>query len=386
MKIAFIVRNYHKRGGISKYVAKLAELYARDNEVHVYAASFGEVDDFGIKCHKVPILTSSLLVRWKRHAWNTMLEVWSFAITSLFMVPSGKYDLIHSQGDFWGSFDVYTAHSCHKAWLKQYRSGEKDLIKRLMKSRLNPLHLLICIIEKHNVRTAKMIVSVSKGVKEEIVNLYHIPPERIVCIPNGVDIEKFCPENKETFRSKVRVRHGVRENDLVMIFPAHEFVRKGLKEILDAMKLLNKDDIKLFVVGRDNPKFFMRYAEKLNVSRNVIFVGETSDIEQYYAASDIFVFPTSYEAFSLATLEAAASGLPLIITRVNGTEEIVVDGVDGFYVARNGEDVAGKISLLYHDRTRLREMSVNSRKSAEGFTWQHNASRLYETYRRLQQK
>ena len=54
-------------------------------------------------------------------------------------------------------------------------------------------------------------------------------------------------------------------------------------------------------------------------------------VTEYYAVSDIFVFPTAYEAFSLATLEAVASGLPILATKVNGTEELIIESYNGFF-------------------------------------------------------
>jgi len=65
-------------------------------------------------------------------------------------------------------------------------------------------------------------------------------------------------------------------------------------------------------------------------------------VTEYYAASDIFVFPTAYEAFSLVTLEAVASGLPILATKVNGTEELIIESYNGFFIKRGSKRYSRK--------------------------------------------
>jgi UDP-glucose:(heptosyl)LPS alpha-1,3-glucosyltransferase len=103
----------------------------------------------------------------------------------------------------------------------------------------------------------------------------------------------------------------------------------------------------------------------------------------YYAASDVFVLPTYYEAFSLATLEAAASGLPLLVTKVNGTEELVREGYNGYFVTRDGESIAEKLEFILSDSQKLRELGMNARKSAEQYSWDVIADKTLSVYEKI---
>jgi UDP-glucose:(heptosyl)LPS alpha-1,3-glucosyltransferase len=104
------------------------------------------------------------------------------------------------------------------------------------------------------------------------------------------------------------------------------------------------------------------------------------EIERYYAAADVFLLPTFYEAFSLATLEAAASGLPLVVTKVNGTEELIEDGRNGFFIERDGDDIAHRLRQLRDDH-RLRTMLGDAaRQSALRYAWDTIADQTLRVY------
>ena len=116
---------------------------------------------------------------------------------------------------------------------------------------------------------------------------------------------------------------------------------------------------------------------------DVLMVNVTADTD-YYCAGDIFVFPSLYEAFSLATLEAAASGLPIIATKINGTEELIKEGYNGFFVKRDPKDITEKINLLIKDENLRKQMSRNARKVIEkNYTWDICAKKTTEVYEEL---
>jgi UDP-glucose:(heptosyl)LPS alpha-1,3-glucosyltransferase len=100
-------------------------------------------------------------------------------------------------------------------------------------------------------------------------------------------------------------------------------------------------------------------------------------------ASDIFVFPTYYEAFSLATLEAAAAGLPILMTRVNGSDEILIENKNGYLIERNATNIAEKIESIIYDEKKMREMSKKSRQIAEQYSWDKISKLTYEKYKEI---
>jgi len=373
MKILLISRWFNKSGGISKYVVELAERFVNEHETHLLTTKYDyKVSDLIV--HKKPMIEKPL---WLQILSNVYYNTkYAKKLKKDFAI-----DIIHSQGSESLFCDVVTMHSCHKAWVNYYKSWNHT---KNIKALLNPVNNIVLQVEKRIVESnSKIIIAVSEGVKREILKYYNVPEEKIVVIQPGVDLEKFKPNRKK--RRKIREKYGIHDDEVVLMFSGHEFERKGLKYIIEALSIIKKDNdnIKLFVVGRDNPKPYIVLAQKLGVVDNIIFAGFVPDITEYYAASDIFVFPTAYEAFSLATLEAAASGLPILATKVNGTEELINEGYNGYFIKRNSKYIAEKINILVEDKNLRKKMSRNARKIAENYSWDIVAEKTLKIYELL---
>lgn len=364
MKIALLALGYHKRGGISRYVAELAERYAKQHEVHIFSSWLETRIPQGAVHHHVPTIRQSL-----------------FSLTATYTLHSSlalrkqKFDIVHNPWTDCLTQDVYTAQSCHRAYFERVERFNG------LKSIVDPTHRLILAIEDYiyTKRRYKRIISVSEGVKKEIIRYYGIPPRDITVIPNGVDLERFKPG--AGIGARVRKSLGLASDDFVLLFVAHEFKRKGLAYIIRAIGLLHDPKVKLLVVGGDNKNPYAALEKDTKTLGQVIFLGSSSKVEEYYKAADIFVFPTAYEAFSLAAVEAMAAGLPLLATKVNGTEELVKDGENGFFIARDPRDIAAKVRVLFDDRRLRIRMGKAARKTAGKYSWNAIAEKTLAVYK-----
>ena len=104
---------------------------------------------------------------------------------------------------------------------------------------------------------------------------------------------------------------------------------------------------KLFIAGDDPAKETLKaLASECGVTDRVIFGGFRKDVPIALASSDIFLFPSWYEAFSLATIEAAACGLPVVATSINGTEDFIQPGINGDFVKSDPKHIAEVIEPL----------------------------------------
>lgn len=299
----------------------------------------------------------------------------SFALMGKRSLRRHHYDVTHSHGNIIGT-DIITAHSCHKAGMRAHRAQSFGVAD---KCRL--------YLEKKNYgeKRFKKIIAVAEGVKRELMSEYGISADDVVVIANGVDLNRFNPHLRETKRYGIRRQLGLRDEDCVLLFVANEFERKGLRLLIAAMPKLRSNRVQLLVVGNDTHMPYTDLAVKLGVTEHIHFCGGVGSIEDYYAGADVFVLPTHYEAFSLATLEAAASGLPLVVTKVNGTDELMEDGVNGFFIERDPDDIAQKIRLLAGDLQLRTRLGTHARASAEKYSWEMVADKtiaLYEQVRR----
>jgi glycosyltransferase involved in cell wall biosynthesis len=129
----------------------------------------------------------------------------------------------------------------------------------------------------------------------------------------------------------------------------------------------------------------MKLAADLRVKDRIIFTGFVKNINSYFAASDIFVFPTTYEPFGLVITEALASGLPVVTSKLAGASELITDGYDGMLLSnpKASREIAEKIILLVEDEKLRRVMGSNARKTAEKYSWGEVARRTLEVYKGL---
>ena len=102
--------------------------------------------------------------------------------------------------------------------------------------------------------------------------------------------------------------------------------------------------------------------------------------QDYYAAADVFVFPTRYEAFSLATLEAAAAGLPILTPRINGTEELIEDGVNGFFTEMNAASILERLRGLAENPEARGRMSRAIQQTSLRYTWDRIAAEQLDVF------
>ncbi len=387
MKIAIVVRECHRRGGISRVVSEIVEKIAiLGHEVHVFSGNYENVDDTKIILHKIPMIKGSLFNNLGLYKIAKFLEGISFCIISKFYLKSDIFDIVHVNGDTLSKFDIRMAHSCHKAWLKLANKDLKGPIDWIKKN-LNPHHWRILITEKFNFKKGnyKKIIAISEIVKQEIVENYDIPSKDIVVVHLGVDLNEFNPTNKKLYRNDIRNKYNISNEDIVLLFVGYDFRRKGLEFVIRALNKLKYKNIKLLVVGKDRISPYLNLARQLNVEDKIVFVGPQTEINKFYSASDIFVFPTVYEPFGLVIIEAMASGVAVVVSKLAGAAELITDNRDGILIEnpKNVDEIEEKLSYLIENEKLREEIGKNARITAENFCWDKVAKRIVNVYKEV---
>ncbi|MFH1563254.1 MAG: glycosyltransferase family 4 protein [Nitrospirota bacterium] len=390
MKIAFIARTYNKQGGISRYVTELAETFSQEHEVHVFTNSWKDVFSNKIIFHKVPMIKGNFFLKRKKTGLAVIFQAYSFALMSKFKINTQDFDIVHTQGDCFVPFDVYTTQSCHKAAVKKARKLNRGILNFLKNTRLNPLNLFVLANEKFifkpgNLGNYRKLIAVSFITKKEIMNEYNVPDEDFVIIPHGVNLVEFNIKDKQVFRNNIRRKHGLSDDEITILFVAHEFKRKGLKYLIEALPLVTNDKVKILVVGSGNERNFVELAKRLEIKERVIFAGHSPKVEKYFACADIFCFPTLDEPFGLVIIEALACGLPTITSKIAGAAELMQDGKDGLLLddPTSPEEIATKINLLVNNKELREKMSKEAQNTASKYSWQEIAKRTLEVYKEI---
>jgi UDP-glucose:(heptosyl)LPS alpha-1,3-glucosyltransferase len=120
-------------------------------------------------------------------------------------------------------------------------------------------------------------------------------------------------------------------------------------------------------VGSDNPAPYRKLAG--GAAHRVIFTGGRSDLPALYSAADAFVLPTAYETFSLVCMEAMACSLPVFATAAGGIEDYLKDGVNGFRIEMDAEDIAAKISAALAEPALMQRLQDGARATAGTYGW-----------------
>jgi UDP-glucose:(heptosyl)LPS alpha-1,3-glucosyltransferase len=230
-------------------------------------------------------------------------------------------------------------------------------------------------------RRYRRIVAISERVRTQLKEHYHVPDERIVTIPNGINLSRFDPSNASS-RVEVRRSFGVPEDVPLLLFVGSQYRLKGLEFVIRALAQMKTKAV-LLVVGGDIAAPFKRLAEQLGVRDRVIFAGARSDLPRIYPAADAFVLPTLYETFALVCIEAMASGLPVLASPVGGIEDYLIDGENGFHIQRDPKDIAVKLDRMLNEpalHARIRERGL---ATAKNYSWDKIAKQYLSLFDEL---
>lgn len=279
--------------------------------------------------------------------------------------------------------DVATAHFCHHAFRRvQRRNGFRRARRTGIAYRVNELvgAWLNRVAERVLYRPSRRraLVAVSEGLANELRDYFPRMADTIRVIPNGVSLDRFKRHLRH--RDVIRRQLGIPERALAAIFVGGDWERKGVRFAIEAV--VDSPRWHLIVVGEGDPRRYAGICETGN-ERRIHFVGHVPVADQYLAAGDAFVFPTAYEAFSLSTLEAAAAGLPLLVTPVSGSPELVHEGVSGFLIEQDARLIASYLRRLEDDPAGRQALGAGARRAAEEFRWSRVLERYLDLYDEL---
>jgi|Deesub1362A_J573_1020465.scaffolds.fasta_scaffold00162_22 glycosyltransferase involved in cell wall biosynthesis len=213
---------------------------------------------------------------------------------------------------------------------------------------------IVRLLDRKTIGYSRLVTTVSHSLRDYIHEAYRFPLERIHCIPNGID----PPTSRHP--SITRDTVGVAKDMPLIGTVARLHEQKGVDILIDAAHIILKKGIRMgvLIVG-DGPlkdELILRAGQK-ELGNNVRFVGFQRDVYGYLSLLDVFVLPSRWEGFGLSIIEAMATGLPVVATRVGGIPEVVEDGRTGFLVEKDdAHALADRIIYLLRNPLARREM------------------------------
>lgn len=201
-----------------------------------------------------------------------------------------------------------------------------------------------------------------------------IDKDHIFYCPYGVDTNEFSIKEYD------RIVPGTRLLEFIYVGGVKEL--KGISYLLRAFEAIPREQAFLTVVGQYNPtdEDISPYVEIVNFTGSVIH----SEVPSLLKKADVFIFPSLGEGMSLAAIEAAACGLPLILSENSGLKELITDGKNGFIVPIQSSDaLIEKVEYFIHNPDQIQQMGEEARKTAETFTWERYSRNVAQTVKEI---
>jgi glycosyltransferase involved in cell wall biosynthesis len=241
-------------------------------------------------------------------------------------------------------------------------------------------HILLKPVTRIIWRNAGFVVANSQGLKE--VAEANIPDCAVEVVDNGIDLETFYPCDRQK-----------RSPDLRLLFVARFAINKRLDLLLQAGKELldeGESNWSLMIIGdgplRPTYEAFLEKDQHLRQRIHLLGWVKMDQLRDHYHSSDVFVLTSDYEGMSSVVLQAMACGMPIISTRVQGSDGMIIDGVNGFFIPyRDVPALKAAIKQFIHHPELLDPFGKQSVRLVERYDWKYAADRYLAYYQRTLQ-
>lgn len=361
LKVVQVVQEISNAGGVETVADELARVFTRHGLSNVVLASaVGKDLDEKIRIQRVASWLTYIPTRgaFRYIGRAIVVPLFTLAVTRALADHPGA--VVISHGDSLKG-DVLIVHAVNAQSLAEKRAAGN------WRWMLNPMHLWVSLRDRFMIGGLRYqtFVAVSSRVTTELQDIYQVPSSRIRVISNGIDLNRFQADPLS--RQAIRREFKIPDDAKLLLFVGHEFARKGLAHAIGALDRLG-DDVWLLVVGSDSPAPYRKLTQR--AQDRLLFAGARSDMPALYSAADVFVLPTAYETFSLVCMEAMACSRPVLATPVGGIEEYLRDGVNGFQIKADADDIAAKLTAVFSDPELMARMQQGARATAQSYGWE----------------
>ena len=348
MKILFCTFSYFPAvtGGAERQARLQAqELVRRGHQVTVVCPRSGRLSSETIQ--GVRVVRLCRIERWPVTRISYFARLFPWLLRHV-----GKFDLVHVHlANIQADLAVFAARRWRRpTYLKLACGGPVGEVQRLSG--------VARFTRWYGYRHADRIQALSSEIVDELVGI-GVAEDRIVQIPNGIDMEEFAPVDDRR-RRELRAKLNLPADQVTALFVGRLVDYKGIDDLLAAWPQVRQEDATLVVVGATG--------EAVTAPAGVIVRDWVQSPREYMQAADVFVHPSHADGMSNAVLEAMACGLPLVATKHGATHGLVEDGREALLVpARNPNALAAALRRLLREPTLRRKLAAVARQSAGRF-------------------
>ncbi|MFC1722545.1 glycosyltransferase family 4 protein [Nanoarchaeota archaeon] len=383
-----------KRGDVSlTYVMPSGPRDVKDSHVNILVAN-NLVADSQIKIHRIPSTLGAYMTEEqyqknitklrelghdadnKRdntkslYGKNLLAEVDRFAQKVSLIAAQEDYDVIHAHD--WTTFPaaIQAKKKTGKPFVAHVHITEYD------KSGGAGADPHIYAVEREGMHTADKVIAVSNFVKQNLIERYGVPTDKISVVHNGAN----------EMNASVSYRHIIQDTDKVVLFAGRVTLQKGPEFFVDAAAKVvpHFKNVKFVVAGSgDQLTNMIEQATEAGIAANFVFHGfyTRDEAEKLFSMADVFVMPSVSEPFGIVPFEAMCKGTPTIISKQSGCSEVIDHTLkcDFWDTDTMANQIVG---ILRHSELR-KEISENGKREVDTFTWEEPAQKCIEVYQEV---
>lgn len=325
------------------------------------------------------------IIRVPVYDGRPLLRFWIGVARQLWKMRS-EIDLVHSHGmNPLHGFPLFFGNLLGKVTIGKLTIACSDIYFKGQGRIIGRLH-------KWFLRHSDGYIATSSALQDEL-SQSGLASQKCYLIPNGVDTDIFyplAPEGKKALRSSLGIK-----DEVVFLFVGVIDKRKGVDVLIPAFNRVLKANVnaKLYLVGpqnrEDKESSFINLMKKLvsdlGIKDKIIFCNYSNNVVPYFQAADLFVLPSRNEGLANVILEAMSCGLPVIGTKISGTEDLINPNVEGLLVPPGDEASLGEAmaSISRAPQTMGQMAAMAYKKAVERYSIKHISKAYFNIYKKL---
>lgn len=282
--------------------------------------------------------------------------------------------LVHSCGSYYLGAQMVSIHFSARLWLKKQMELGFERLRDVLDLCITVLSLLTELLQ-YRYRGCKLFLPVSDSLANEVRGSCRREAE-VAIVPSAYDAPHFNIQTRDQWRAPIRRQLAIADDERLLAFVSQgSYKRKGLWLALDALSLVRKRRpalrFKFMIIGGKPDRVEALKAEIATRYPDwaawIFFTGFVPDLAHYLAATDGFLFPSYFESFAAVEVEAAAMGVPLLLTPHFGSEMVLSPGSNGLLLPWSAEAMSLDLEKFLADGIRNFQPSVGKGISRDEF-------------------
>lgn len=399
MKVTFLTREFppYVYGGAGVHVEYLADFLSELIEVEVRC--FGDQD---IKEQHLSVTGYAYEDSVFSHADSQLKGILQTLQTGIHMnIAPVDADVVHCH-TWYSHFAGIIAKLCYGTPLV-VTTHSLEPLRPWKRDQLGRGYDASSWIEKTAIEMADAIIAVSEETKQDVLNHFQVPEEKITVIYNGINLQEY----KKVSTTKVLDKYGIKHDRPFVLFVGRITKQKGIIHLVHAIKDIDPDTQVVLCAGAPDTKEIAQEMETAveavqHTRDNVIWIAEMLDkpsVIELYSHAAVFCCPSIYEPFGIINIEAMACHCPVVASAVGGIKEVVLPGETGILIHLDQQktapfepvdpekfslDLAQGINSLIAAPELRHKMGENSRRRVEQhFDWKTIAQKTNSLYNQL---